>query len=165
LQGDRAYSRKDWGGARDHYSNAIRVSESAPAVLLKRARSSYHLSDLYECIADTGRVLKLEPESLAALELRGGAYYVLGECAFFNGPRTRTGSLVCIICYSSVLIYICGFGERVFKMCPRDVTIVVSNRLHRGTSPIRREITMHFDAKQGRLHTCPVLFIILTSLV
>lgn len=35
--------------------------------------------ELYECIADTGRALKLEDSNLEALELRGRAYYMLGD--------------------------------------------------------------------------------------
>jgi tetratricopeptide (TPR) repeat protein len=44
-----------------------------------RARSHHRLGDQYETIADTGRVIKINSDSLEALELRGGAYYVVGE--------------------------------------------------------------------------------------
>ncbi len=37
------------------------------------------MGDFYEAIADTGKVLKMESDSLQALELRGSSYYVLGE--------------------------------------------------------------------------------------
>jgi Flp pilus assembly protein TadD len=37
------------------------------------------MGDSYESIADTGKVLKLEPDNLPALELRGNSYYVIGE--------------------------------------------------------------------------------------
>ena len=51
----------------------------AASLLIKRAYCNYYLGDLYECIADAGKVLKIEKDSIEALELRGNAYYVLGE--------------------------------------------------------------------------------------
>ncbi len=37
------------------------------------------MGEQFEAIADTGRVIKMQQDSIHALELRGGAYYVLGE--------------------------------------------------------------------------------------
>ena len=44
-----------------------------------RASAHLQLGDHFETIADTGRVIKLHGDSIEALELRGAAYYVLGE--------------------------------------------------------------------------------------
>ena len=73
------YHHQNWHVARDLLTNAIRFAESAASLLIKRAWCNYHLNDLYECIADAGKVLKIEKDSIIALELRGNAYYVLGE--------------------------------------------------------------------------------------
>lgn len=62
-------------------SEALRVAESAKDLLMLRARTHLNLGDQFETIADTGRVIKLHGDSVDALELRGGAYYVLGELA------------------------------------------------------------------------------------
>lgn len=44
-----------------------------------RASAHLQLGDHFETIADTGRVIKLHGDTIEALELRGAAYYVLGE--------------------------------------------------------------------------------------
>ena len=46
-----------------------------------RASAHLELGDHYETIADTGRVVKLHGDSIDALQLRGSAYYALGEFA------------------------------------------------------------------------------------
>ena len=79
AQADVAYNRQDWGNARAHLQAATRFAEASSALLVKRAFSSYHVGDMYETIADTGKVLKLEGDHMGALELRGSAYYVVGE--------------------------------------------------------------------------------------
>lgn len=76
---DQHYARKLWPQAREHYSNAIKYAEHATSMLLKRAHCNFHLEEYYDTIADTGKILKLESDNLEALELRGGAYYLLGE--------------------------------------------------------------------------------------
>jgi len=77
--GDAAYNTKNYAGAKEHYAQAIRVAESAPNLLYKRAHCQYFAGDMYEAIADTGKLLKIEGNNIEALELRGNAYYVLGE--------------------------------------------------------------------------------------
>ena len=79
TQGDQAYAYNNWNVARDHYSNAIRYTENAPSVLMKRAMCSYRLGDWYETIADTGKVLKLDENNIEAMQVRGNSYYILGE--------------------------------------------------------------------------------------
>jgi tetratricopeptide (TPR) repeat protein len=73
------YTRGQWAPAREHLSEALRYAESSSSLLFKRATSSFHVGDTYEAIADTGKVLKAEPENIQALELRGNCYYVLNE--------------------------------------------------------------------------------------
>jgi DnaJ family protein C protein 3 len=47
--------------------------------MLRRASASLELKNYYEVVADSGRVLKLEAGSIVALEIRGNAYFKLGE--------------------------------------------------------------------------------------
>jgi len=79
TEADIHYSHGNWHAARDYLSQAIRFAENAPVLLMKRAWCNYHTQDYYEAIADTGKVLKMESDSIAALELRGSSYYTLGE--------------------------------------------------------------------------------------
>lgn len=76
---ENAYSRQQWSVARNHYSEVARYSELSAHALLRRAWCTFRTGDMYESIADAGKVLKLEPNNIAALELRGGCYYTLGE--------------------------------------------------------------------------------------
>jgi DnaJ homolog subfamily C member 3 len=77
--GDQYFSHSHWEEAREQYGIAIRLAESASTMLLKRAYCNHNLGDYYEAIADTGKVLKLEPDNIEALEVRGRSYYGLGE--------------------------------------------------------------------------------------
>eukprot|EP01042_Synura_sphagnicola_P033559 gene33559-43092_t len=54
-------------------------AENAAQIFLKRAWCHYHSQQVFESIADTGKVLKLEQDNIEALQLRGDAYYHLGE--------------------------------------------------------------------------------------
>lgn len=78
-EADFAYLHKQWPQARDRYNDAIKYAEHATSMIMKRAYCNYHLQELYDTIADTGKVLKIESDNMEALELRGGSYYILGE--------------------------------------------------------------------------------------
>ena len=79
FNANNAYDRRDWNNAKTHLHQATRYAESSTALLMKRAFSNYNIGDMYEAIADTGKVLKFESDHMTALEVRGSAYYVLGE--------------------------------------------------------------------------------------
>jgi len=66
-QGEAAYSRGQWTQARDYFNVALRFADIATGLLYKRAVSSFHVGDSYEAIADTGKILKAEPDNLLAL--------------------------------------------------------------------------------------------------
>lgn len=78
-EGDKSYAAGHYSAAKDHFTNVLKVSEASTLYLLHRAFCYFKLGDSYEAIADTGKVLKLEADNLEALEVRGNAYYVLGE--------------------------------------------------------------------------------------
>ncbi len=79
VDGLRAYDRGEWSVSKEHLNQALHIAESASVLLIRRAWCSYRLNDQFEAIADLGKVLKLEADNLEALELRGRAYYNLGE--------------------------------------------------------------------------------------
>lgn len=68
-----------WQHARDAFNDALKHAESSSTLFLKRAWCHYHMGDFFEAIADTGKALKIEADSIEALELRGKCYYNLGE--------------------------------------------------------------------------------------
>lgn len=77
--GNTAFSSGQWNAAKDAFSDAIKYADVAGALILNRAWASYHIGETYEAIADAGKVLKIEPDNINALELRGLSYYHLGE--------------------------------------------------------------------------------------
>mmetsp|Transcript_887 Transcript_887/g.2877 ORF Transcript_887/g.2877 Transcript_887/m.2877 type:complete len:500 (-) Transcript_887:260-1759(-) len=71
--------RSDWRNARNSLASALQYADSSHDLLLHRAHSSLNLGDFFEAVADSGRAIKIESDSIAALEIRGRAYYHLGE--------------------------------------------------------------------------------------
>lgn len=75
-----AERRRDHRGQIEALNQLLELASSPSASLyMDRARAHYNLNDLYECIADAGRALKVDPDDTGALELRGAAYYRLAE--------------------------------------------------------------------------------------
>lgn len=79
VHGERAYVTRRWPVAQEYFSEALRYAENAAHVFLKRAWCHYQSQQYFESIADTGKVLKIEQDNIEALQLRGDAYYHLGE--------------------------------------------------------------------------------------
>ena len=75
----KAYQRSNWPVARDYLDQALKVADAGVPLLLKRGWCYFWMGEQYESIADTGKVLKQEPDNLEALELRGRSYYIIGE--------------------------------------------------------------------------------------
>ena len=73
------HKAQDWRSEREELDNALSYVEFAADLLLRRATASMKMGDLYECVADSGRAIKLESDSIPALELRGKGYYMLAE--------------------------------------------------------------------------------------
>lgn len=65
--------------AASFFREALRFTEYAPDIMWSKAQSLLHVGDLYGCISDTGKLLKLLPHHIEAYELRGTAYYLLAE--------------------------------------------------------------------------------------
>lgn len=99
-EGIASYSLKQYAAAREHLSNAIKYAEYSPSLLLKRAYCNHRLDDFYDAIADTGKVLKVEMDNIEALELRGGAYYILGTTISGFESLCMCGSLYLVVLMS-----------------------------------------------------------------
>lgn len=76
---ENAFNKQQWDVAKNHFSEIARIADLSTHALLRRAWCFYKSGDMFETIAEAGKVLKVEPNNLEALELRGLCYYVIGE--------------------------------------------------------------------------------------
>jgi DnaJ homolog subfamily C member 3 len=72
------YAQK-WKEAIIHLDRALRHVEQATDLTFQRAQAMFHTADYYGTISDLGRILKVHPNHLEAYELRGNAYFRLGD--------------------------------------------------------------------------------------
>mmetsp|Transcript_11783 Transcript_11783/g.15550 ORF Transcript_11783/g.15550 Transcript_11783/m.15550 type:complete len:494 (-) Transcript_11783:660-2141(-) len=70
---------KDFQNAKNALDKVIPLADRSSDLLLRRAEVSMHLHQFLDVVVDSGRVIKMEPDSIPALELRGRAYYMLNE--------------------------------------------------------------------------------------
>ena len=75
----KAYMSEEWEAAVQYFGMALSHMESAADLTYMKARAEYKVEDYYGTISDTGRVLKSHPKHLDAYQLRGEAYFRLGE--------------------------------------------------------------------------------------
>jgi DnaJ family protein C protein 3 len=77
---DAFTKRRDLKGARESLGHVLgATADYSHDLLLRRARLEIDMGDFFEAVADAGRAIKLEADSIDALEVRGRAYYLLGE--------------------------------------------------------------------------------------
>lgn len=71
----------DWHTVREMVAAAMEPDKAsfAPGLLLRRAMASFRLNDVDQTLADTSRVLKMEPNSLQGYELRAWSLLRLGD--------------------------------------------------------------------------------------
>jgi len=74
-----AYAGEEWGRAVEHFARALAYTEQAPDHLFRKAQAEYYDGDYYGTISDTAKILKTHGKHIAALQLRGEAYFRLGE--------------------------------------------------------------------------------------
>lgn len=74
-----AYLKQKWSDVNGYLNEAITFTEQAVDLLLMRAEASIKTGDYFSVVSDAGRVLKLYPKNIDAYQLRGTAYYYLGE--------------------------------------------------------------------------------------
>mmetsp|Transcript_3344 Transcript_3344/g.5083 ORF Transcript_3344/g.5083 Transcript_3344/m.5083 type:complete len:516 (-) Transcript_3344:242-1789(-) len=74
-----SFARQDWATALQYFNMALSHMEQAPDLLFMKAKAEYETQDYYGVISDMGRILKSYPSHIEAYQLRGEAYFRLGE--------------------------------------------------------------------------------------
>ena len=79
-QAQTAFFQQDYPLAADFFQRALlHVDLQGSDLLWMKAQSLFHMDDFYGVISDTGKILKQHPNHLEAYQLRGQAYFRLGE--------------------------------------------------------------------------------------
>lgn len=78
-QGSVLMEQRNWGGARDHLTKALETATDSVELLLMRAECHRELGDRENVLADAGKALKVNDKNIAALAMRGDAYYYMDE--------------------------------------------------------------------------------------
>ena len=77
---EQAYFAKKFGEAAELFQKALlHVDLQGSDLMWMKAQSLFHTGDFYGVISDTGKILKQHANHLEAYELRGRAYFRLGE--------------------------------------------------------------------------------------
>lgn len=86
-QGDAHFGRHQWQAALEMFDRVLQIKglSSAP-LLLKKAECEFHMGQFHEAAATTAQVLKLDKGLLRGYELRGNAFYHIGD---FNTAITH----------------------------------------------------------------------------
>lgn len=74
-----AYLAEDYENAAVLFHHAQQFVEQGLDLVWPKAVSLFKIGDYYGCISETGRLLKAQSQNINAYELRGQAYYKLGE--------------------------------------------------------------------------------------
>ena len=79
-QAEQAYFAEDFTAAAELFQRALNhVDLQGSDLMWMKAQSLFHIGDFYGVISDTGKILKQHPNHLEAYQLRGQAYFRLGE--------------------------------------------------------------------------------------
>lgn len=79
-EAEKAYFAEDYALAADLFQRALlHVDLQGSDLMWMKAQSLFEVSDFYGTISDTGKILKQHSNHLEAYELRGKAYFRLGE--------------------------------------------------------------------------------------
>jgi len=73
------YASGNWDAAVVHFENVLSRVDQASDLLFMKAQAQYHRGDYYGTVSDTGRIIKAHSGHLSAYQLRGEAYFRLGE--------------------------------------------------------------------------------------
>lgn len=74
-----AYADEEWEVAVRYFTLALGHMEQAPDYLFMKAKAEYQQEDYYGTISDTAKILKTHNKHIEAYQLRGEAYFRLGE--------------------------------------------------------------------------------------
>ena len=75
----RAYADGNWKAAVQYFSAALGHMEQASDLLFMKSQAEYNAGDYYGTVSDTGKILKAHSNHIEAYQLRGEAYFRLGE--------------------------------------------------------------------------------------
>lgn len=78
-EASKAFAAEDWSTAVQYFNLALSHMEQASDLLFMKAQAEYKTGDYYGTVSDTGRILKEHKNHLDAYQLRGEAYFRLGE--------------------------------------------------------------------------------------
>ncbi len=77
---DQLFNEKEFSSARELYDDILLHMEgNQDTILAQRAICSWNLNEWSDVVFDAGRLLKVVPNSIQGLTLRGFAYYNLGD--------------------------------------------------------------------------------------
>lgn len=75
----KAHAKGDWDMAVGSFDKALALMEQNYDYLFMKAQAEFNLGDYYGTVSDTAKILKAHSNHIEAYELRGLAYYRLGE--------------------------------------------------------------------------------------
>ncbi len=74
-----AHANQNWDVAVKDFTSLLSIIDQNYDFLFMKAQAEYQLGDYYGTISDTGKILKAYSKHIEAYELRGKAYFRLGE--------------------------------------------------------------------------------------
>lgn len=75
----RAHATEDWDTAVRDFDSLLSIIDQNYDYLFMKSWAEFNIGDYYGTISDTGRILKANSKHIEAYELRGKAYFRLGE--------------------------------------------------------------------------------------
>mmetsp|Transcript_862 Transcript_862/g.1241 ORF Transcript_862/g.1241 Transcript_862/m.1241 type:complete len:395 (-) Transcript_862:30-1214(-) len=74
-----ALAQHNYPEANHFFGMALSHMEQAPDILFMKAQAEFELGDYFGVVSDTGKILKMHKQNIEAYQLRGEAYYRIGE--------------------------------------------------------------------------------------
>jgi tetratricopeptide (TPR) repeat protein len=79
IHATQAYAHQDWETAVKGLEQVLSYTEQALDLLYMKAMAEFNMEDYYGTVSDTGKILKVYNAHIDAYQLRGEAYFRLGE--------------------------------------------------------------------------------------
>lgn len=78
-EAEKQLAKGNFRDAKKLFEMALSHVEQAPDLQFLKAQAEYHLGDYFGVISDTGKILKIHSKNIEAYQLRGEAYFRIGE--------------------------------------------------------------------------------------
>lgn len=75
----QAFAKENYRDAKTFVNMALAHMEQAPDLLFMKSQCLYHLGDYFGVVSDTGKILKVHSQNIEAYQLRGEAYFRIGD--------------------------------------------------------------------------------------